>query len=172
MDDSGNMNSSTAPIDVRGSASRPGLPSALRGWLLVYVIGLVIQALHGLGLTVGAIVIFADPARAGLTSFMPLGGLLFYVITNIVLAVYTAIVIALMIRRRKAAIVNSIVLNCLTVLFLTLWYLLGEKSPFGMVVDSLPSLIGLAYILRSRRVRDTFVCSPAEAHSRTGASIP
>ncbi len=102
MDDSGNMNSSTAPIDVRGSASRPGFPSALRGWLLVYVIGLVIQTLHGLGLTVGAIVIFADPARAGLTSFMPLGGLLFYVITNIVLAVYTAIVIALMIRRRKA----------------------------------------------------------------------
>ena len=102
MDDSENMNLSTTPIDVRGSASRPGLPSALRGWLLVYVIGLVMQALHGLGLTLGAIVIFADPARAGLTSFMPLGGLLFYVVTNIVLAVYTAIVIALMIRRRKA----------------------------------------------------------------------
>jgi len=77
------------------------------------MIGLVVQALHGLGLTVGAIVIFADPNRAGLTSFVPLGALLFYVITNIVLAFYTAVVLTLMIRRRKAAIVNSIVLMSL-----------------------------------------------------------
>ncbi len=130
------------------------------------MIGLVIQALHGLGLTVGAIVIFADPERAGLRSFVPLGALVFYVITNTVLALYTAVVLLLMIRRRKAAIVNSIVLNCLTVLFLTLWHLLGEKSPFGMIVDSLPGLVGLAYILRSKRVRRTFICS------RTGMPVP
>ena len=45
----------------------------------MYMIGLAIQALHGLVLTVGAVVIFADPARVGLTSFIPLGALLFYV---------------------------------------------------------------------------------------------
>ncbi len=61
---------------------------------------------------------------------------MFYVITNIALALYTAVVLTLMIRRRKAAIVNSIVLNCLTVVFLTVWHLLGEKSPFGTIVDS------------------------------------
>ncbi len=121
------------------------------------MVGLAIQALHGLGLTVGAVVIFTDPARAGLASVVPLGALLFYVITNTVLAIYTALVLSLMIRRRKAAIVNSIILNCLTVLFLTVWHLFGEKSPVGTIVDSVPGLIGIAYILRSRRVRATLV---------------
>jgi hypothetical protein len=126
------------------------------------MVGLVIQALHGVGLTIGAIVIFANPKLAGLDSFVPLGALLFYVLTNIVLAIYTAVVLTLMIRRRKAAILNSIVLNCLTVLFLTLWHLLGEKSPFGAIVDSAPSLVGLAYMVRSKRVRATFTFSRAE----------
>jgi hypothetical protein len=130
------------------------------------MIGLVIQALHGLGLTVGAIVIFADPKLAGLTSFVPLGALLFYIITNIALALYTAVVLTLMFRRRKAAIMSSIVLNCLTVLFLTLWHLLGEKSPLGTIVDSLPGLVGFAYILRSKRVRCTFI------RFRTGTPLP
>ena len=114
------MPSSSAAGDVGQSALQYGPPVAIRGWLLVYMIGLVIQALHGLVLTVGAVVIFADPARAGLTLFIPLGALLFYVTTNIVVAIFTTVVLALMIRRRKAAIVNSIVLNCLTVLFLML----------------------------------------------------
>ncbi|MHB1929048.1 MAG: hypothetical protein ACYCUG_06440 [Acidimicrobiales bacterium] len=119
----------------------------------------------------GAIVIFADPGQAGLTSFVPLGALLFYVITNIVLAIYTAVVLSLMIRRRRAAIVNTVVLNCLTVLFLTLWHLFGEKSPLGTIVDSIPGLVGIAYILRSRRVRGTFIGprvgppSPSSEHS-------
>jgi hypothetical protein len=135
------------------------------------MIGLVIQALHGLGLTVGAIVIFADPGQAGLTSLVPLGPLLFYIITNIILAGYTAVVLSLMVRRRKAAIVNSIVLNFLPVLLLTLWHVFGEKSPVGTIVDSLPGLAGLAYILSSKRVRGTFICSragmlfPAGTHS-------
>lgn len=81
------------------------------------MVGLVLEALHGLGLTVGAIVIYSDPGLAGLTSFVPLGGLLFYVMTNVVLAVYTAFVLALMIRRRKTAIIHNIALNCLSVLF-------------------------------------------------------
>jgi hypothetical protein len=129
------------------------------------MIGLVLQTLHGLGLMVGAIVIFADPGRAGLTSFVPLGALLFYVITDIFLATYTAVVLSLMIRRRRVAIVNCLALNCLTVLFLMMWHLFGEKSPLGTIVDSLPGLVGIAYILRSRRVRSTFI------FSRGGASM-
>jgi hypothetical protein len=136
------------------------------------MIGLVIQALHGLGLTVGAIVIFADPERAGLTSFVPLGALLFYVIANIALAFYTAIVLALMIRRRKAAIVNGIILSCLTVMFLTLWHLLGEKSPLGTVVDSVPGLVSLAYLLRSKRVHGTFLCSRTAMPAPVGPPLP
>ena len=121
--------------------------------------GLVVQALHGLMLTVGAIVIFADPALAGLTSFVPLGALLFYVVTNVGLAVYSAIVLSLMSHHRRAAIVNSIALNCLSVLLLTSWHVLGEKSPLGTLLDSLPGLVGLAYTLRSRRMRATFTRS-------------
>ncbi len=163
--DPGEMRSSAAPSDVGSSVSRPELPSGLRGWLVVYLVGLAIQAVPALGLSVGAVVIFADPARAGLTSFVPLGALLFYVTTNIVLAVYTAVVLSLMIRRRRAGIVNAIVLNCFAVLFLTLWHLFGEKSPVGTIVDSLPGLIGIAYILRSRRVHRTFVASRGGAPS-------
>ena len=107
----GKMSSSIVPSGVRTSESRPGFPSGLRGWLLVYMIGLATQALHGLGLTLGAIVIFADPGRAGLTSLEPIGPLLFYVITNIILAGYTAVLLSLMVRRRRAAIVNGVVLN-------------------------------------------------------------
>ena len=103
----GDMRPSAAPSDVGDSASRPELPPGLRGWLLVYIVGLAVQALHGLFLTVGAVVIFTDPARAGLRSFVPLGALLFYVITNIGLAIYTALVLLLMIRRRRAAIAEQ-----------------------------------------------------------------
>ncbi|MGC9963481.1 MAG: DUF2569 family protein [Acidimicrobiales bacterium] len=166
------MSSSAPPGDVGGSASQGDLPSGLRGWLLVYMVGLAIQALHGLELTVGATVIFADPARAGLTSFVPLEALLFYVITNVVLAIYTALVLSLMIRRRRSAIVNSIVLNCLTVLFLTLWHLFGEKSPVGTIVDSLPGLIGIAYMLCSRRVSGTFICARGGAPSLSSEQSP
>ncbi|MGH9090172.1 MAG: DUF2569 family protein [Acidimicrobiales bacterium] len=163
------MGSVAAANNDEGSASRPSASSGLRGWLLLYIFGLVIQALHGLGLSVGAVVIYANPARAGLTSFVPVGALLFYVGANVALAIYTLVVLALMIRRRKAAIVNSVILNCLTVLALISWHFLGEKSPLGTVVDSLPSLVGIAYILRSRRVRRTFICPPVAAHSPSAA---
>ena len=121
--------------------------------------GLVVQALHGLALTVAAVVIYAKPALAGLTSFGPLGWLLFYVVANVVLAVYTAVLLVLMLQHRKAAIANNIVFNFLSVLFLIVWHLLGEKSLVGTVVDSLPGLVGLGYVLTSKRVRGTFVCS-------------
>ena len=60
----------------------------IRGWLLVYVIALVYLLLHGLGSILAAIIIYSNPSIAGLHSFVPLSSLLFYVITNIVLASY------------------------------------------------------------------------------------
>ena len=88
----------SAPTDVGDTASRLNPRAGLRGWLLVYMAGLVVQALHGLVLTVAAVVIYAKPALAGLTSFGPLGWLLFYVVANVVLAVYTAVLLVLMLQ--------------------------------------------------------------------------
>ena len=134
----------------------------------MYMAGLVVQALHGLVLTVAAVVIYAKPALAGLTSFGPLGWLLFYVVANVVLAVYTAVLLVLMLQHRKAAIANNIVFNFLSVLFLVVWHLLGEKSLVGTVVDSLPGLVGLGYVLTSKRVRGTFVCHRSRGHAADG----
>jgi hypothetical protein len=134
----------------------------------VYMAGLVVQALHGLVLTVAAVVIYAKPALAGLTSFGPLGWLLFYVVANVVLTVYTAVLLVLMLQHRKAAIANNIVFNLLSVLFLVVWHLLGEKSLVGTVVDSLPGLVGLGYVLTSKRVQGTFVCSRSRRRAADG----
>jgi hypothetical protein len=64
-----------------------------------------------------------------------------------------------MLKRRKEAIVHNLIFNVLSVLSLVSWHFLGEKSLVGTVVDSLPALVGLSYIARSRRVRATFVPS-------------
>jgi hypothetical protein len=147
-----------APHGDLGERDRRAAPPAgLRGWVLVYMVGLALQAVHGLVLTVGAIVIFSHPGLAHLTSFVPLGALLFYVGTNLTVAVYTVKVLQLMARRRGAAIASSIALNCLTVTFLLVWHLLGEKSPLGTIIDIAPGLVGLAYVLCSKRVRATFI---------------
>ena len=138
----------------------------------MYMIGLVVQALHGLVLTVGSIVIYAKPALAGLTSFVPLGWLLFYVVTNVVLGVYTAVLLVFMFQHRRAAIANSIVFNLLSVLFLVVWHFHGEKSLFGTVVDSLPGLVGLMYVLTSKRVRGTFACSRRRGRAAGGPCPP
>ena len=134
----------------------------------MYMAGLVVLALHGLVLTVAVVVIYANPALAGLTSFVPLGWLLFYVAANVVLAVYTAVLLVLMLRRRKTAIANNIVFNLLSVLFLVVWHLVGEKSPVGTVVNWLPGLAGLGYVLTSKRVRGTFVCSRSRVRAAGG----
>lgn len=160
----------SALTDVGGTASRLNPRSGLRGWLLVYMAGLVVQALHGLVLTVAAVVIYAKPAVAGLTSFGPLGWLLFYVVANVGLAVYTGVLLVLMLQHRKAAIANIIVFSFLSVLFLVVWHLLGEKSLVGTVVDSLPGLVGLGYVLTSTRVRGTFVCSQSRGRAADGPS--
>lgn len=146
-----------APGDVSQRSSRVGARSGLRGWLLVYMVALGLLTLPGLGLTVGAVLIYADPARAGMTSSVPLASFLTYVVTNVVLVVYGAILLILMLGRRKAVIVNSVVFALLSVLSLVLWRFLGEKSGVGTVVHSLFPLVGVVYVLSSKRARSTLV---------------
>ena len=59
---------------LRGIRTRQGI----RGWLLVYVVGRAGLLLHQLQLTAGAIVIYADPAVAGVPTFVPLSAFLLY----------------------------------------------------------------------------------------------
>jgi uncharacterized protein DUF2569 len=135
---------------------RAALPK-VRGWLLVYIAGLAVLLVHSAALTIGSIVIYAHPAAAGLHSFVPLGFLLLYVTTNLFLIIYAIFLFVLMARRRRSAIIHNIVFNLLSVAFLVIWHLFGEKSNFGTVVDSVPGLIGAAYFMLSRRVRNTFI---------------
>jgi hypothetical protein len=112
--------------------------------------------LHEIQLSVGAIIIYADPSIAGLRTFVPLGALLVYEATNVVLAALTIVAYSLMLRRRRAAIAANISLSALSVSFLVAWHFVGMKSQAGTVIDALPLLIGLWYFLVSKRVRNTF----------------
>jgi hypothetical protein len=137
------------------SMARPKL-AGIRGWLLLYVVGLAAEVAHGLALTIGSLVIYANPSLAGLRSFIPLWALLIYVVSNLGLVAYGVVLFVLMSRGRRAAITNNILFNALSVAFLVIWFFLSAKSPIGTVVDGLPGLAAIAYFSRSRRVRNTF----------------
>lgn len=143
-------------------AGQQGPRPAIRGWLLAYIVVLAYLMLHGAGLTIASIVIYAHPAAAGLRSFVPLSLLIFYVITNVILIFYAALLFVLMARRRKSAIISNIVFNILSVAFLVAWHILGEKSNVGTFVDAVPGLAGAAYFALSRRVRNTFIVGDAQ----------
>lgn len=151
----------TAPDPMREGDSplvggRQPLLVGNRGWLLIYMVGLVAQLVHDLELTIASLIIYANPSLAGRDSFIPLWALLIYVVSNVGLIAYGAVVFVLMLKKRRAAIPNNIAFNALSVAFLIVWFLLGAKSPVGTVVDSLPGLAGIAYFSRSRRVRNTY----------------
>lgn len=156
----------------RPAAAKPPL-AGNRGWLLVYIICLAIELVHGLGLTVATLIIYGNPSLAGLHSFVPLWALLVYVVTNIALVAYGVVVLVLMAKKRKAAIINNIAFNILSVAVVVCWHFIGAKSHLGTILDSLPGLVGLAYVCRSRRVRNTFTAISAKsitAPSPTAAS--
>jgi hypothetical protein len=111
--------------------------------------------LHQLQLTVGAIVISADSALAGLRTFMPLSALLLYEATNWLLVGLTVLALVLIRRRSAAAISLNLALCGLWLAALTAWQFLGLKSPAGTIIDATPALFGLGYFLISRRVRNT-----------------
>lgn len=104
-------------------------------------------------------IIHARPSLIGSASFLSLPALVFYVVTSLLLVGYAAAVYRLMVQRRRSAIAHNLGCNALAVALLVCWHLLGMKSTFGMVVDGLPAALGAAYMLRSRRVRPTFVMS-------------
>jgi hypothetical protein len=147
--------SPTAMRSGSGSRTRTQLVG-IRGWLLLYMVGLAAELAHGLALTIGSLVIYAKPSLAGLHSFIPLWALLIYVVSNLGLLAYGVVLFVFMSRERKAAIANNILFNALSVAFLVIWFFLSAKSPIGTVVDSLPGLAAIAYFSRSRRVRNTF----------------
>jgi hypothetical protein len=121
------------------------------------MIALALFSLHALGLTIASLIINAHPSLVGMQSFIPLGALLFFVITNLIEVVYAIVLFVLMFKKKKAAIINNIIFNALTVVFLLSWHFMGEKSVIGTFVDVLPGLIGLGYFMASKRVKNTFV---------------
>jgi hypothetical protein len=151
---------------------RRALPP-IQGWLLVYIVVLAFLGLHGAGLTAASIVIYAHPAAAGLHSSISLISLLFYVTTNVILILYTAVLFILMSRRLRSAIINNVIFNISSIVFLVAWHLIGDKSNVGTLVDSAPNLVSAAYILLSGRVRSTFIISrPGKAYRRARQCRP
>jgi hypothetical protein len=134
-------------------------PEGIGGWLLLYVIGRAGLLVHQLQLTVGAIVIYADPALAGLRTFVPLSALLLYQATNWLLVGMTVVAFVLIRRRSGAAISVNLALSGVWLVALVVWQFLGLKSPAGTIIDATPALFGLWYFLTSRRVRNTFTRS-------------
>jgi hypothetical protein len=147
---------------IRPSSEATPRLVGIRGWLLLYMVGLAAELAHGLGLTIGSLIIYANPSLAGLDSFIPLWALLIYVVSNLGLVAYGVVLFVLMLRKRRAAIANNILFNALSVVFLLSWFFLGAKSPIGTVVDSLPGLAAVAYFSRSRRARNTFTAAPTK----------
>ncbi|WP_426247633.1 hypothetical protein [Nocardioides sp. LHG3406-4] len=127
------------------------------GLLAAYVVVHAILILHGLGLTLAALIVNAHPSLGGLDEPKPWSHIAFYVATNVVLAVYSAVLIRLILARRRSAIVHNGIWAILTVVFLVTWHVLGMKSQIGVVVDSLPGLVGTLYLARSSRVKKTLV---------------
>jgi hypothetical protein len=145
-----------SPTGIRSSSvAEPNLVG-IRGWLLLYVVGLAAELAHGVALTIGSLVIYAKPSLEGVHSVIPWWALLIYVVSNVGLLAYGVVLFVLMSRERKAAIANNVLFNVLSGAFLVIWFFLSAKSPIGTVVDSLPGLVAIAYFSRSRRVRNTF----------------
>lgn len=126
----------------------------IRGWFIVYIIVLTVLLLHGLELTVASIIIYINPSLAGLKTFVPLSALLFYVVTNVILILYTIGLYILIAKRKRSAILHNIIFNVLSVVFLFGWHFFGMKSVLGTFIDTLPSVMLLAYIVFSKRLRD------------------
>jgi hypothetical protein len=135
-------------------------PEGVGGWLAVYAIGRVGLLVHQLQLTVGAIVIFADPAVAGLRTFVPLTSLLLYEATNWLLGGLTVAALVSIRRRTRAAIRLNLTLCALWLVALVVWQFLGLKSGVGTIIDATPAIFGLWYFLTSRRVRNTLTRTP------------
>jgi hypothetical protein len=107
-------------------ASTP-VPKGIGGWLLIDVTGRAGLLVHQLQLTVGAVVIYADPALAGLLTFVPLSALLLYEATNWLLVGLTVVAFVLIRKRRVAAISVNLALSGLWLAALVVWQFPGTE---------------------------------------------
>lgn len=148
-----------AERDVDGSGRRltdeQPAPRPIGGLLAVYVVVLGILIVHGLGLTVAAVIVNANPSLGDLDEPVPWSHIVLYAATNAILMGYTVVVMRGILHRRRSAIIHNAVLALLTTTFLGTWHLLGMKSPIGVVVDSAPGLVGIVYLARSKRAAQT-----------------
>jgi Protein of unknown function (DUF2569) len=131
--------------------------TGVKGLLLLYVVLLVYLLVHGLGLTIASIVTYNNHTDVGTHGLISLNSLLIYVVTNLILAIYTVIILVLIFKKRRAAIINNYVFSVLSILCLVWWHSFGAKSTIGTFIDSLPGIVGIVYFLRSKRVKNTLV---------------
>src|SRR5690606_19318683 len=108
------------------------------GFLAAYVVVLILLIVHGLGLSVAAIIVNANPSLGGLSAPKPWSHIAYYVVSNVALAAYTVVILWLIVRRRRAAIPHNAIWAVLTVAGLVSWYALGMKSAIGVAIDSVP----------------------------------
>lgn len=127
------------------------------GLLAAYVVVQGVLVFHGLGLTVAAVIVNANPSLGGLSEPLPWSYIAFYVATNVVLAVYSVVLIRLIFTRRKSTLVHNAVWAIMTIVFLVIWHLLGMKSLIGVFIDSSPGLVGMLYLSLSTRAKRTLV---------------
>ena len=154
-------------VEIGGAALGGDRPSSaedgpklvgIRGWLLAYLVLFVYLLLHGLGLTIASIIFYSVPSLGAKEHFTaPFSFVMLYVITNLILIIYGIVLCALMLKRKRQAVLHNCIWNVLSVLFLLTWHVAAEKSNIGTFVDALPSVVGIGYILLSRRVKATFV---------------
>ena len=145
----------TSEANGKNRAVTEHKPQRIGVILLGYVVVLGILIVHGLGLSIASIVVNANPSIGGLEEPVPWINIAFYVATNVMLAVYTAVVMVLILRRRRSAVVHNAVFALATTVCLVVWHLLGMKSTLGVIVDSLPGLLGAVYLMWSPHVRKT-----------------
>jgi hypothetical protein len=144
---------STDDASAEGQARWPA--PRLGGLLTGYVVLLVLLLIHGIGLTIATLVIDANPALVGMTNLGPESHIVFYVVTNCLLAVYTLVLLWLICTKRRAAIAHNYLYCALSISCLVAWNLLGMKSPIGTVIDSLPGVVGIVYFAKSTQVKHT-----------------
>lgn len=144
---------STDNVAAQGTArwSAPRLGGLLAGYMVV----LVLLLIHGIGLTIATLVIDANPSLVEMTDLGPESHIVFYVVTNCLLAVYILVLLWLIRTKRRAAIVHNYLYCAISIGCLVAWNLLGMKSPIGTVIDSLPGVVGIVYFATSIRVKRT-----------------
>ncbi len=147
-----------APSRVRAGPPSPADRSRTLPWhLRLYVVVLALMMLHAIGLMIAATITTANPSLVRGTRVPPWSHVTFYLVTNFILVVYTGYLMALIVKRRRSAILHNGVVCVLTITLHVAWHALGMKSTIGMVADSMPIVLGVVYFTMSVSVRQALV---------------